>query len=551
MIKRILSVIVLALTLNSGAQTPISTLPVATVANSGDVTVLVQAGQTKQLATSNLVSSIIPSINSTVTNTIQALILAGANITITTNASGQLTLLVSGLGTAAFSNSVSFMASTNQTGIRRVLVNEAGMAFLTPLNANEWVINNDNMVHRATGALVGNWDNYTSQTAFPGNFIAGGLYGSSLYHEFRSQGIVDYSTVIAYGSNSFDGFGWGDNSRFVFPHQEATFAIDGHNSKSPYYQGNNYLQFNPRYNAGTGNNNSVTNPASYGVSFVTFENGGNGQYIWNWAFYNGTNGDQIYYAAKAVNANSLTMHDGKEALHIDGTNGIIGLHSSGPQGVTGQGQISWTSAGVISGSNTTFLTSCAIGDQLFVGGAGVTLISITSQTNALAFEVQASQSYGNYSIQHATTVFGNINPTNTTSNVTFTASSGALFVGGRDLKDGFPSINLFNQDSRWQFIALPASLNLRGPRFNASPIQVDTNAPNIALWIDGTSNIVASSAIRVGGLVTSPVWTSGTGSPEGKIIGPIGSLYSRTDGGALTSFYVKETGTGNTGWVGK
>ncbi len=31
----------------------------------------------------------------------------------------------------------------------------------------------------------------------------------------------------------------------------------------------------------------------------------------------------------------------------------------------------------------------------------------------------------------------------------------------------------------------------------------------------------------------------------------IGSTYRRKDGGAGTSFYVKESGTGNTGWVAK
>ena len=29
----------------------------------------------------------------------------------------------------------------------------------------------------------------------------------------------------------------------------------------------------------------------------------------------------------------------------------------------------------------------------------------------------------------------------------------------------------------------------------------------------------------------------------------IGSIYSRTDGGANTSLYVKESGSGNTGWA--
>lgn len=45
---------------------------------------------------------------------------------------------------------------------------------------------------------------------------------------------------------------------------------------------------------------------------------------------------------------------------------------------------------------------------------------------------------------------------------------------------------------------------------------------------------------------------SGSGSPEGVISAPVGSTYHRTDGGAGTSFYVKESGgTGNTGWVAK
>jgi len=45
--------------------------------------------------------------------------------------------------------------------------------------------------------------------------------------------------------------------------------------------------------------------------------------------------------------------------------------------------------------------------------------------------------------------------------------------------------------------------------------------------------------------------TSGVGTPEGLIYAPVGTIYSRSDGGANTSIYVKESGTGNTGWVGK
>jgi hypothetical protein len=50
---------------------------------------------------------------------------------------------------------------------------------------------------------------------------------------------------------------------------------------------------------------------------------------------------------------------------------------------------------------------------------------------------------------------------------------------------------------------------------------------------------------------SSNVKASGTGTPEGAIRAAPGSTFSRTNGGAGTSFYIKETGIGNTGWVAK
>ena len=43
----------------------------------------------------------------------------------------------------------------------------------------------------------------------------------------------------------------------------------------------------------------------------------------------------------------------------------------------------------------------------------------------------------------------------------------------------------------------------------------------------------------------------GAGSPEGVVTAMIGSLFLNSTGGAGTSLYVKESGTGNTGWVAK
>jgi hypothetical protein len=43
----------------------------------------------------------------------------------------------------------------------------------------------------------------------------------------------------------------------------------------------------------------------------------------------------------------------------------------------------------------------------------------------------------------------------------------------------------------------------------------------------------------------------GTGSPEGVVTSAPGRLYLNKSGGPGTTLYVKETGTGDTGWVAK
>lgn len=46
--------------------------------------------------------------------------------------------------------------------------------------------------------------------------------------------------------------------------------------------------------------------------------------------------------------------------------------------------------------------------------------------------------------------------------------------------------------------------------------------------------------------------TAGSGSPEGVVTGSPSDVYFNTDGGAGTTFYVKESGVGTkTGWAGK
>jgi hypothetical protein len=106
----------------------------------------------------------------------------------------------------------------------------------------------------------------------------------------------------------------------------------------------------------------------------------------------------------------------------------------------------------------------------------------------------------------------------------------------------------------------------------------DTGAKTETIWaVGGASSVVfskdqngfspgADNTLRLGALsarwnnlycvnirpgVGLNIWTSGAGSPEGAVSAVVGSLYTNTTGGALTTLYVKETGTGNTGWVAK
>ena len=43
--------------------------------------------------------------------------------------------------------------------------------------------------------------------------------------------------------------------------------------------------------------------------------------------------------------------------------------------------------------------------------------------------------------------------------------------------------------------------------------------------------------------------TWGTSTPEGAVTAVVGALFLRTDGGSNTTLYVKESGSGNTGWI--
>jgi hypothetical protein len=84
---------------------------------------------------------------------------------------------------------------------------------------------------------------------------------------------------------------------------------------------------------------------------------------------------------------------------------------------------------------------------------------------------------------------------------------------------------------------------------DALSLQIDAES-----WYqDGNTLVKPTKLTQIiwNALDTGVTWGVGRNSPEGVLTAPPGSLYTNTNGGAGTTLYVKQSGTGNTGWVAK
>ena len=89
-----------------------------------------------------------------------------------------------------------------------------------------------------------------------------------------------------------------------------------------------------------------------------------------------------------------------------------------------------------------------------------------------------------------------------------------------------------------------STLTLSPVNFSPDDLELNLGASN-RRWIN-----TFTDTINVG--TANIPWTTGVGTPLGNVVAPIGSMYTRTDGGAGTTLYVKEADPGlNTGWVAK
>lgn len=63
--------------------------------------------------------------------------------------------------------------------------------------------------------------------------------------------------------------------------------------------------------------------------------------------------------------------------------------------------------------------------------------------------------------------------------------------------------------------------------------------------VQADAALLSGTFVRIGGSA-GPMWSSGSGSPEGVVTASVGSLYSDVAGANL---WFKTTGAGNTGWT--
>lgn len=102
------------------------------------------------------------------------------------------------------------------------------------------------------------------------------------------------------------------------------------------------------------------------------------------------------------------------------------------------------------------------------------------------------------------------------------------------------------------------AVRLYGTRFLSATALTDivgTSGTTEVLGVDylTESGTVTGKPVRTDSVVLSQSCTilSGSGAPEGAVTAPACSIYLRTAGGSGTTLCVKESGTGNTGWVCK
>jgi len=264
------------------------------------------------------------------------------------------------------------------------------------------------------------------------------------------------------------------------------------------------------------------------------------------AFLPGTGTDNLFWGLQAGQV--LSSGTGNVALAKEGANALTSGNDNYFFGRGAGNSISTGShnfvAGFLAGqglstgsNNFLYRTSVGNANNSFMISSGSTFTLCSECTGIGALLGQASQTY-NGVIFLGRSAGANINTSDYGIFIGYNSGSGTASTGTRAIGIGVQA--LLNASVRNNIIAI-------GDQAGAN------NSFSNMIFLGNSATGDRANQFSIGSSVTSMLmngrlYATGSGSPEAAVTANVGSIYQRTDGSAGTSFYIKESGTGNTGW---
>ena len=260
-----------------------------------------------------------------------------------------------------------------------------------------------------------------------------------------------------------------------------------------------------------------------------------------------------FSAASATGAEAYTHTTASAVMNPSGAvSGTTGTFSGAVSGTTG-----FFTGAVTAGGTNNWTGSIFSGAQAFSGSVSVTDATASTTTTTGALKVAGGLGVG-----------GAINAGGAITGTTITTAAGGSNIQAtlgastfRDEAAGRLSLNRAFYFTTTSLVMSGRSLSFNSAFGGAAThvlssyadgvFQFGTTANNDAGSWRATNGTLLGN-LTASGTVTASNFKRGTGSPESVVTGTRGDIYTRTDGGANTTLYVKETGDAtNTGWVAK
>jgi hypothetical protein len=280
---------------------------------------------------------------------------------------------------------------------------------------------------------------------------------------------------------------------------------------------------------GRGHGITIEGSVSFGSYFNTIQD----NHFFNNGIGHGTSGANIYCGSESSETKVIggeCQSSPGAGWRIDNGNGHAGLGAS----FEGNSQYG-IKVGTISTTPEVFLFGCRA-EGAGVMQYGVHITNALTTVSIFGCHLTSNVVGDVYDPDSARVAWAGCN----------TSSSPVAYraIGIKQYSNGSPYLNLSGGFFKIQNTGGYAEL------IGSSSVRITTASNGLEL---GSANgvLYLQSPVRTISFLsdTGVSWRVGSATPEGATTAAVGSLFTRTDGGAATTLYVKESGTGNTGWI--